>query len=301
LKFSISEAQKLEVHYATCAAQKADRSLPVPMGRDDFADAANELLRGFAGLFVGNTKPKELDMDKFDLLPMKEQKAMLALRERAETSARDVPCEAIESALSQLKSWGESVDWPNLKDTAYTFPECYNASWGDDSPRWKLLGFQSSDPRRDFRTGILALDNLVHLIEHHAAEAEQMCVEACSESLSYPFAVASINLTQVLAWYLSLISGPNPVGQDTATEPLDDPMQLHAFARLCIDAHAFSELHSIAMMRLHFEWHQAKLRNPAATVAIFGQGLQRTLGAVDKVLRNSGLESIVEFQRILKV
>jgi len=226
---------------------------------------------------------------KFDWLPEREQQAMLQLRERADTAARDAAGNALNLGVDRLRAWAVNVSF--MKTSG-------QPTWEDVGPHWKKLGFQSCDPRTDFRTGILAVDNLVYLCENHSAEAEQMCAEASSESICYPFAVASINVTQMLAWYLLLIDGPNPLGTDSAVAALDDPMLLHAFARLCVSEDAYGELHSAAMIRLHLAWHQGKAADPEANLSFFGRALQETLSAVDMFFRTSPLESADDFKRI---
>eukprot|EP00418_Pyrodinium_bahamense_P029508 CAMPEP_0179138166 /NCGR_PEP_ID=MMETSP0796-20121207/65966_1 /TAXON_ID=73915 /ORGANISM="Pyrodinium bahamense, Strain pbaha01" /LENGTH=285 /DNA_ID=CAMNT_0020837421 /DNA_START=32 /DNA_END=889 /DNA_ORIENTATION=- len=254
-----------------------------------FVDAAQSRFRTTDERAHGLDNPL---LHTFDWLPERERHAMLRLRDRAETRACDVPGDALDLGLERLCAWASTLQCAGAETGEDVQP------WAAVSPRWKHLGFQSADPRTDFRTGILAVDNLVHLCEAHSPEAEQMCAEASSESMRYPFAVASINLTQLLAWYLLLIPGPSILGQDTGIEPLDDPMQLHAFARLCVHGDAFGELHSNAMIRLHLAWHEGKVEDPGASVAIFAKGLQDTLAAVDAFIRTSPLESTREFMRI---
>eukprot|EP00928_Gymnodinium_smaydae_P028204 TRINITY_DN21569_c0_g1_i2.p1 TRINITY_DN21569_c0_g1~~TRINITY_DN21569_c0_g1_i2.p1 ORF type:complete len:375 (-),score=96.98 TRINITY_DN21569_c0_g1_i2:36-1094(-) len=175
---------------------------------------------------LGGRLCSRAELQDFACLPAgsSERAALLALRARAALRAQEAPTEVFEDGLRRLQRWAEGVQWPGQSEAR---------PFGSVSPRWKLLGFQSPDPRRDFRTGLLALDCLVHLFESRPLDAHPMVIEAGSQALDYPFAVASINMTQLLAWYLSLIEGPNPAGSDSAVEPLADRRQLLAWARLC--------------------------------------------------------------------
>lgn len=120
------------------------------------------------------------------------------------------------------------------------------SSLGSTSPRWRQLGFQSSDPRTDLRTGILALDCLVYMAEKYPLATSEMIREAQSNGIDYPFAVASINVTQHLARYFHLVKDAFGCPMDPAS-----PRAVHRFAgllhRLGGEAiEPFCELHAAA-------------------------------------------------------
>eukprot|EP00747_Dinoflagellata_sp_TGD_P186463 gnl/TRDRNA2_/TRDRNA2_43490_c0_seq1.p1 gnl/TRDRNA2_/TRDRNA2_43490_c0~~gnl/TRDRNA2_/TRDRNA2_43490_c0_seq1.p1 ORF type:complete len:340 (+),score=53.93 gnl/TRDRNA2_/TRDRNA2_43490_c0_seq1:118-1020(+) len=237
------------------------------------------------------------EVDLLECLPPTEQQEMLFLRERAETRAVDtIP----DDGLCRLRSWAESVEWP----AAGGEPE-QSATWGAVDPRWKRLGFQSADPRRDLRTGILALDNFVYFCcDSGLTDVQRVCAESAPNALDYPVAVASINLTQMLCWYLSIVQGPSPFGPGRGVGRLDDMMQLHAFARLCASTattskgQAFHELHSAALLRLHMAWRDIKAADATKNLSALEGALEEVLVVVDHVLRESPLGDITELRRI---
>ncbi|KAF2073136.1 hypothetical protein CYY_005552 [Polysphondylium violaceum] len=93
-----------------------------------------------------------------------------------------------------------------------------NEEYQKKSTRWKDFGFQSDDPTRDFRgMGMLGLLNLIHLVKHHKNWVD----ETLSLNRDYPFAVAGINISNLLfeifqitddslqqPWYSSFWSSP---------------------------------------------------------------------------------------------
>eukprot|EP00929_Paragymnodinium_shiwhaense_P025447 TRINITY_DN15390_c0_g1_i2.p1 TRINITY_DN15390_c0_g1~~TRINITY_DN15390_c0_g1_i2.p1 ORF type:complete len:366 (+),score=72.82 TRINITY_DN15390_c0_g1_i2:59-1099(+) len=294
-----------------------------------FSGVADSFSTAVASLGAPEAPTQEAEADwleaqDYDWLPPREREAMLHLRARAELRAQDAPGEALSGGLRRMRSWAEAADWPDNIDahwqkgvtpsaastgSASPTESSKSSSWGDSSPRWKRLGFQSRNPRTDFRTGMLAVDCLVYLCERKPEDLQQLCLEACPAALDYPLAVAAINLTQLLAWYLGLVGGPNPAGPGDCVGRLDDMMQLHAFAKLCAESAqsgdgdgaapaAFCELHSEALLCLHRAWRSKKTMDPKMNMSCFGELLHATLGAVDSVLREMPLEKASELRSI---
>merc|ERR1711879_492016 len=111
---------------------------------------------------------------------------MLHLRTRAELRASDAP-DDVQAGLDRLRHWAENADWSADIWHDVKSEGAQSVSWSDTSPRWKRLGFQSSNPRTDLRTGIIALDNFAYFFEQYPEDAQRLCLESSS---NYPLAVA---------------------------------------------------------------------------------------------------------------
>ena len=69
------------------------------------------------------------------------------------------------------------------------------------TPKWGKIGFQGSDPATDFRGGgIQSLDSLIFYAEHHT----EKCRDIVSKDKEYPFAVAGINVNQLVLTLLAM-------------------------------------------------------------------------------------------------
>lgn len=171
-------------------------------------------------------------------------------------------------------------------------------------PRWKELGFQSEDPRTDFRGGgLLALQNMCYLAETYPDHVKQMLQEAsgrqardrggtgsCSE---YLFAAACVNISSMLVLLLGLnvVRGLSPVRDMPC--PVNS-IALKTFARtLCfvVDqtegvaaSEVLGELFSNAVMKLHAEWQTTCTLKPGATLLDFGEALASTAVALERLL-----------------
>lgn len=183
---------------------------------------------------------------------------------------------------------------------------------GCTSPRWKKLGFQSCDPRTDLRTGRLALESLVYFAEHYPLAISQMVMEAQSRSVDYPFAVASINITQHLSLYLGLLKNEG-VCAASAGRPVAPPSALRRFARLLLrlpdgdeaingcaleSLDAFGELHAASMACLHQVWKEFRAEHPGATVMHFSSALDQTMATVHRFFLDATMQSALEFRRL---
>eukprot|EP01036_Dinobryon_divergens_P039764 gene39764-52476_t len=73
-------------------------------------------------------------------------------------------------------------------------------SFESDSPSWKQVGFQKTDPTSDFRSsGLLALYCLINLNETYPERSKAM-IEANKNSTknNYPYAIVGVNLTLLM-------------------------------------------------------------------------------------------------------
>ncbi|CAE6940179.1 elmoC [Symbiodinium natans] len=239
-----------------------------------------------------------------DWLGHERREALLALKARANEKAQEAS--ELESLLQRL-----SVA---LVASAQSRPCPVEsiAGFGSTSPRWRQLGFQSCDPRTDLRTGILALDCLVHMAERYPLATSQMVREAQSDGIDYPFAVASINITQHLARYLQLVKdGLGCPGMDVASNRV-----VHRFSRLLLSSRQrldnqskckepsiepFCELHAAVMSRLHSNWRGRKQEDPNITVMQFGPIMEETLAAACAFCKQTPMETASEFRALASV
>mmetsp|Transcript_21614 Transcript_21614/g.40695 ORF Transcript_21614/g.40695 Transcript_21614/m.40695 type:complete len:402 (+) Transcript_21614:19-1224(+) len=238
-----------------------------------------------------------------DWLGHDRREAFLALRARANEKAQESP--ELEALLQRLSValLGAAQSGPSTESLV---------GFGSTSPRWRQLGFQSSDPRTDLRTGILALDCLVHMAERYPLATSQMVREAQSNGIDYPFAVASINITQHLARYLQLVKdGLGCSGLQSAP-----PRVIHRFSRLLVSSRQrkerqlggkepviepFCELHAAAMARLHSNWRARKEDDPSITVMHFGPIMEETLAVSCRFCQQAPMETTSEFRALAEV
>ena len=82
--------------------------------------------------------------------------------------------------------------------------------WIND--RWKEMGFQSKDPRTDFRGGgHLSLLALIYMIEEHPQEFNEMvAMTRDEEDKLWLTAISSINITNQLIIYFYMNKGDAP-------------------------------------------------------------------------------------------
>lgn len=228
----------------------------------------------------------------YDLIWLGDEEALALsiLRKRVNDKALAAP--NLEELLCRLASSLLGTD---------TIDACEAAS-GRKSPRWKVLGFQSCDPRTDLRTGRLALEALVYLAERYPLAAGQMVAEANQDWIDYPFAVASINMTQLLARYLGLVTCGSCAGSAVRNHVAPRRV-VRAFAKLLLHkdssgTEAFGELHAAAMARLHTTWRVLRTADPTLTIMDFRQALDATMCVVNAFFLSRVLSDALDFRGI---
>jgi len=172
---------------------------------------------------------------------------------------------------------------------------------GVKDPRWKEMGFQSEDPRTDFRGGgLLALQNLCYLAEAYPEDTGWMLKEAIrSGRAEYLFAAASISITAMLV----LLLGLNRQRGISPVRGMPCPANVMArknFARVLYAsvsrpgtagntaAEVFGELFAAGVRKLHSEWRDLCRRKPTATLLDFGEALAATAIAMERLLDSLG-------------
>eukprot|EP00931_Biecheleriopsis_adriatica_P051530 TRINITY_DN29900_c0_g1_i1.p1 TRINITY_DN29900_c0_g1~~TRINITY_DN29900_c0_g1_i1.p1 ORF type:complete len:361 (+),score=75.15 TRINITY_DN29900_c0_g1_i1:38-1120(+) len=224
-----------------------------------------------------------------------EEEILAPLRELVSVpySAEDVAHErSLKQLFAAVKSPAEARDLPAGKD-----------------PRWKELGFQSEDPRTDFRGGgLFALHNLIFLAEAYPERTLRMMQQAAPATSSgsgvaeYLFAAACINVSAILVLLLGLNSTPSMRPVPSMPCPANGIVRKR-FARLLaarvgqqadiesgaavpmlIVREVFGELFCACVFKLHAEWRALCVRKPNATLLDFGEALSATTVAIERFL-----------------
>lgn len=235
-----------------------------------------------------------------------------------------------ENCLSQLRHLA-SISYDNEDPVhdrhlrrffaAVRSPEEARGLASEKDPRWKELGFQSEDPRTDFRGGgLLSLQNMCYLAETYPDQVKQMLEEASGTrsrrqggtgcNSEYLFAAACVNISSMLV----LLLGLNVVRGLSPARDMPCPVNLAAlknFARtLCFvvnheelpAADVLGELFANAVMKLHAEWQLTCALKPGATLLDFGDALSATAVSLERLLDTLGpCESEKPFQSIFSV
>lgn len=102
----------------------------------------------------------------------------------------------------------------------------------DKSDRWPRLGFQSSNPRTDVRTGRYALAQFHYFVTTYPDRARQLVRQA--EELEYPLAVTCFNLTHMVVVFFDLYNSDTVSPVSGATQA--NLQQIKHFAGLCRDS-----------------------------------------------------------------
>jgi len=163
-----------------------------------------------------------------------------------------------------------------------------------NSSDWKLLGFQSDNPLSDFRaSGIFGLKNILYFAEKYPTKFK-LLVDIHGSRIrsgdSYPFAIASFNITMMICELLGW-GWKNP-GVSTAHDPT---IQSKLISMLFMDNYSlelaenvFSELYCLSLVEMDGEWFESK-----AGYMDFPVVKTNSQGRVEKLLRSfSGIEDL---------
>ena len=120
---------------------------------------------------------------------------------------------------------------------------------------WKRIGFQSKNPRTDFRGGgVLGLLNLVYLNENYPEDWAAMVATGEDDSKMWLLAVSSINITHHLMVFLHM---HDHEVSENYRRVIAGRNQFRVFCHLnYISKRAFFELHRYALLNLHYTWLQ---------------------------------------------
>lgn len=145
------------------------------------------------------------------------------------------------------------------------------------SPRWQRIGFQSNNPRTDFRGGgILSLDMMHYTAEAYPNEFRYMVSQ--SNTFGYPLSTTLINISHYMSVFLLKAEGTHAfpwLKGETATI-----RQKKTFAIICRDPYerAECEVFSFLVFRVHlkigkiFKEELDRRKNPSKPVKGTAQG-----------------------------
>ena len=69
----------------------------------------------------------------------------------------------------------------------------------NSSDKWKLLGFQSSKPETDVRTGLFPMRSVVYFIEKYPKQAREIILSSQQPDAEYPFTACAFNVSVTLS------------------------------------------------------------------------------------------------------
>ncbi|XP_008240635.1 PREDICTED: ELMO domain-containing protein A isoform X2 [Prunus mume] len=113
------------------------------------------------------------------------------------------------------------------------------------SELWKQMGWQGSDPSTDFRGGgFISLENLIFFAQQYPESFQRLLhkQDGTRAEWEYPFAVAGINISFVLAQMLDLQSEPTSLAGIRFVELLQE------------DEMAFDNLYCVAFQMMDAQW-----------------------------------------------
>lgn len=165
----------------------------------------------------------------------------------------------------------------------------------DNSKRWQRLGFQSSNPRTDVRTGCYALQQLHYFASNHTQLVQQLVQQ--SQDLDYPFAITCFNVTHMVVVFFDLFN-METVSPVSGAAPAS-LTQLQNFASLCCKSihgarTVLDELVCALMERVHLTWKDMRVSQNCNLMA-FPEALKKTYD-VNASFWNSPRQETTDFR-----
>jgi hypothetical protein len=166
------------------------------------------------------------------------------------------------------------------------------------SPDWKRLGFQSENPLTDFRaSGFFGLKNILYFAEKYPTKLQILIdFQEIRSGQSYPFAIASFNVTMMICELLGW--GWKRPGVSTAKNPA---VYSKLISMLFSDNYSvelaenmFSELYCLALVVTDREWIESK-----ASIMEFPVVIANSQEKFEKLLgKFSGIEDLFSYNRM---
>jgi ELMO/CED-12 family len=148
---------------------------------------------------------------------------------------------------------------------------------GRISKDWGHVGFQTKDPKSDFRGGgLLGLEQLLYFARSRTDVARRMLVEPADDAARYPWACAGINVTM------------KAVGGMMEDGPLDIVLFGGAERVVASGGSAgamlavFHGVYADLFERLHRDWVAAEPENVLAFGPIFAETMKRALSELER-------------------
>ncbi len=206
-----------------------------------------------------------------------------------------------EEFLSSMRSYMNRPFEPSNPDHIALFRSVWRNTFpntetpADIDPNWTKLGFQSSNPRTDIRTGVHSIESLEYMSRHHTVDFRRMVAEASNPSTEYPFAASCINIafSLVIFFKLNTTTAVNPVGS-----PSGSRAAIKQFIRLSmLDRNLFDEVFSVLVKRVHREW--MKQRTGSFDIHYFSVALLNGMTAVADLFNKKRLRDVSDLDQIL--
>jgi hypothetical protein len=206
-----------------------------------------------------------------------------------------------EEFLDRMRAYMDRPFDPTNADHVTLFKSVWRNTFpdtevpGEVDVRWTKLGFQSSNPRSDIRTGLHSLESFEYLSRQHTTEFRRMVIEASDPETEYPFAASCISLSfsLIIFFKLNTKTAVNPVGSASGSKNA-----VKQFVRMCIlDRDFFDEVLCVLVKRVHNEW----MRQPAGQFDIhhFAVALSIGMNAVAELFNHKRLRDASDLSQIL--
>ncbi|KAL9247436.1 hypothetical protein vseg_020868 [Gypsophila vaccaria] len=147
------------------------------------------------------------------------------------------------------------------------------------SELWKEMGWQGTDPSTDFRGGgYISLENLIYFAEKYPESFQCLLhkLDGQRAEWEYPFAVAGINISFMLAQMLDLQSG-----KPTSTAGV------RFLELLAVDEMAFDNLYCVAFQMMDAQWLAKR-----ASYMEFNEVLKSTRAQLERELELEDISGI---------
>eukprot|EP01066_Platyproteum_vivax_P013676 Platyproteum_vivax@DN6179_c0_g1_i3.p1 len=139
------------------------------------------------------------------------------------------------------------------------------------SAKWKQLGFQSVDPRTDFRGGGLLSLQCINYMAERKPQVFSRLVASAQAQHPYPFAACFISLIMMLCMYLRLVREKchHPALEQGEAAP---PRCVKVLGMLAVQEQCptlFEEIAALSMERLHYFWLHINQTTPSTNLMAF--------------------------------
>ena len=172
-----------------------------------------------------------------------------------------------------------------------TFPG--EALPGTVDSKWTRLGFQSSNPRTDIRTGVHSLEAMEYMSRTYTEEFRKIVHEASDPETEYPFAAScvSIAFSLVVFFKLNARTSVNPSGSASGNR-----WAIKQFIRLSMtNKDCFNELFSMVTMRVHREW--MKQASGEFDIHYFSVAIGKGMDALAALFNNRRVDDFTSISR----
>lgn len=164
--------------------------------------------------------------------------------------------------------------------------------------KWTNLGFQSSNPRTDIRTGVHSLLSMEYMSRTYPLEFRRIVSEAHDPNSEYPFAAScvSISFSLLIFFKLNTKTSVNPSGCASGTR-----YALKQFIRLSMSfPNLFDEIFSRVTMSVHKHWmNQLSVTEKSRfDIHYFGVALTKGLEGMTYLFNEKRIKHLADLKNI---